>query len=159
GLESDGERIERDRAGRIGGREPRDDLLQLIVRRRVWLVALARGRMRGARRRYLVCGRGGAAATPPAPPATAPPARPLARALPRGGTGACRTIRDARERDAEPRRCVPDRVEGPVVRHDLDPIAGTRAAEPHAGVHRDPEIAPIGHARRGRAMHEVRTPL
>ncbi len=81
-----------------------------------------------------------------APPASArPPAR--------------RAIGDAPERDAEARRRVADGVERPIVRDDVETVTGRRPSEPHPRRHRDPEIAPIGDAGRGSAVHELRATL
>jgi len=54
------------------------------------------------------------------------------------------------------RRRVTDGVEGTVVGNDLQHIAGHRPAEPAARRHCDPEIAPVTHALRWRAMDELR---
>src|SRR2546428_6683155 len=53
-------------------------------------------------------------------------------------------------RDAKVRRDVAHGIEGAIVRHDLEDVAGPRGAEPDAGGNRDAQVAPVLHADRWR---------
>src|SRR5262245_48720712 len=58
----------------------------------------------------------------------------------------------------DPARCrgIADCVEGAVVGHDLEHVAGSRLPEPASGRDRDPQVAPVAHAERGSAVYELR---
>ena len=57
--------------------------------------------------------------------------------------------------NAERRGDVAHRVEGAVVRHDLEYVARARPGEPHTRAHGDPEIAPVADAGGWRAVEEL----
>ena len=61
------------------------------------------------------------------------------------------------EDDAEAGRHVTHRIEGSIVRHDVDAVAGPCLAEPEAGCHGDPEIAPVLDADGRRAVEQPST--
>ena len=112
-------------------------------------------------RRPVLAAAASAAAAPPTPPAAiatiavpilALDALHLDRLL--GRHAEQRAVRQPAKRHAEARRHVADSVERAVVGHDLDHVARPRPGQPHAGGHRDPEIAPVAHADRRRAVHE-----
>src|SRR5262245_37629805 len=97
------------------------------------------------------------ALTVPAPPPAPRSIRPLlaaghlVRDGPSTGEG---PVRGPPERDSQARGDVTDCVERLIVRDDLDDVARTGAGEPHAGRHRDPQIAPVAHADGRGAVHE-----
>src|SRR5882724_867082 len=92
-----------------------------------------------------------------APAAVPPPAPPWLQGL------AWRLVRRAGERagrepaegDAEPRGHVAHRVEGAIIGHDLEHVAGPRRSQPRASAHRYAEITPVPHAGGGRAVDEL----
>jgi len=102
----------------------------------------------------------------PKPPAlSAPPTAPVRLPGPRllGQRLDART-RERAEREpveAYPQagRHVAHRVERLVVGDDLEQVTRPRLREPDASVDRDAEIAPVAHADRRRAVHEVRAAL
>ena len=57
--------------------------------------------------------------------------------------------------NAERHGDVAHRVEGAVVRHDLEYVARARPGEPHTRAHGDPEIAPVADAGGWRAVEEL----
>src|SRR5207237_576697 len=171
-----GARVSRRRADRLLALEGLD-LRSAGFERALVFAVLPAGVGLGGGRAYARCGRlprrqrvvdrrarVSASAAPPAPPASAA-LRRLGRRLwlrlddGRNGRRRRQTgetaIREPPERDAKARRHVADRVEGPVVGDDLERVTGLRRAEPDAGRHRDPEIAPVLDADRRGAVQQL----
>ena len=130
-----------------------------------------RGRMTGDVPRLAVPGvgalrrvRGAHAASPAAPPAAQ--ARRIARRRTLRHDGRFRrllldeaAVGQALERDPQAGGHVSHGVERPVVRHDLDEIAGPRGGQPDPRGDRDAEIAPVADARRRGAVDQMRATL
>src|SRR5438034_373934 len=67
-----------------------------------------------------------------------------------------RAVGEAMEIDAAARSHIADRIEGLVIRDDVEHIAGPRARQPDARRDRDAEIAPVLHPEGRRGMHQLR---
>ena len=130
-----------------------------------------RGRMTGDVPRLGVPGvgalrgvRGGRSASPAAPPAAR--ARRIARRRTLRHDGRLgrllldeAAVGQALERDPQAGGHVSDGVERPVVRHDLDEIAGPRGGQPDPRGDRDAQVAPVADARGRGAVDQVRAAL
>src|SRR5439155_700589 len=160
-LEGVRERIDADGALRRAGEQLARHGEQLVVRRRV---GLARGLAAVRRRRDGQRWRGCRPFPPPAP-AAAPPAAParlpdLRRFLRRlDARTRERAVGEPVEADPQAGRHVAHRVERLVVGDDLEQVTRPRRRQPDAGGDRDAQVAPVAHAGRRRAVHEVRAAL
>src|SRR6266566_3629262 len=67
-----------------------------------------------------------------------------------------RAVGEAMEIDAAARSHIADRIEGLVIRDDVEHIAWPRARQPDARRDRDAEIAPVLHPEGRRGMHQLR---
>ena len=163
-LERVGEGVQRHRATRCDPDEVARDAEQLVVRcsvrlpcRMVHSVVRDRGRRSMDRRRL------SAAMAAPTPTTTTTAVQ--LDAWWRLGADADRlllarqpretAVREPPERDTEAGGYVADRIEGAVIGDDLENVSRPRGAQPHPGGHRDPQIAPVLHSRRWRAVQEL----